>query len=86
MKAILETAVREWAWDQVERVAVDDVRVVAELQQKGGVTFVSWSEDELRKLRGLAQATWDDWAKKSPIAKRAVESQKAWVKDLGLVG
>ena len=86
VKAILETAVREWAWDQVERMAVDDVRVVAELQQKGGVTFVSWSEDELRKLRGLAQATWDDWAKKSPIAKRAVESQKAWVKDLGLVG
>ncbi|MBI4637950.1 MAG: TRAP transporter substrate-binding protein [Candidatus Rokubacteria bacterium] len=86
IKVILDSAVREWAWDQVERVALDDIRVVAELRQKGGVTFVSWSDDELRKIRALAQATWDDWAKKSPLAKRAVDSQKGWLRELGLLG
>ena len=85
LKGILESSAREWTWDQVERVTVDDIRVVAELKQKGGVTMVSWNDQELRKIRALAQATWDDWAKKSPLAKRAVDSQKAWLRELGLL-
>jgi len=85
IKGILEAAVREWAWTQVERVAIDDIRVIEELKKKGGVTLVGWQEDELRKLRALAQATWDEWAKKSPLAKKAVDSQKAWLKELGLL-
>jgi TRAP-type mannitol/chloroaromatic compound transport system substrate-binding protein len=85
VKVILESSAREWTWDQVERVSVDDIRVVAELKQKGGVTMVSWNDEELRKIRALAQATWDDWAKKSPLAKRAVDSQKAWLRELGLL-
>jgi TRAP-type mannitol/chloroaromatic compound transport system substrate-binding protein len=85
VKAILESSAREWTWDQVERVSLDDIRVVAELKQKGGVTMVSWNDEELRKIRALAQATWDDWAKKSPLAKRAVDSQKAWLRELGLL-
>ncbi len=84
VKRILESAVREWAWDQIERVAIDDLRVAAELRQKG-VTLVSWSDDELRKIRALAEATWDDWAKKSPLARRAVESQKAWLRELRIL-
>ena len=36
-------------------------------------------------IESHAQATWDDWAKKSPLAKRAVDSQKAWLRELGLL-
>jgi hypothetical protein len=38
------------------------------------------------KMRELARKTWDDWSKKSSLAKQAYDSQLAWLKDLGLVG
>jgi TRAP-type mannitol/chloroaromatic compound transport system substrate-binding protein len=85
IKAILESAVREFNWDHVERIAIDDVRVVEELRKKGGVTFVNWTDEDRRKIRKFAEGVWDEWAKKSALAKKAVDSQKAWLRDLGLV-
>jgi len=84
IKQILSSAVREWSWDQIQRVAVDDVRVIAELKPKG-IVQITWSPDELRKVRDLAHHTWTDWSKKSPLAKKAYDSQIAWLRDLGLI-
>lgn len=84
LKAIVTSTTREWTWDQVQRVAVDDVRVLKELAAKGVKQDV-WSGPEMAKLRELAQKTWEDWSKKSPLAKQAYDSQIAWLKDLGLV-
>jgi hypothetical protein len=38
----------------------------------------------LVKMRELAQKTWEDWSKKTPLAKQAYDSQLAWLKDLGI--
>jgi TRAP-type mannitol/chloroaromatic compound transport system substrate-binding protein len=84
IKQILSSAVREWSWDQIQRVAVDDVRVIAELKQKG-INQITWSPEELRKMRDLAQNTWTEWSKKSPLAKKAYDSQTAWLRELGLI-
>lgn len=84
IKGILSSTVREWSWDQVQRVYVDDIRVRKELAAKG-VKEEVWSDAEMAKIRKLAEATWADWAKKSPLAKSALESQLAWAKELGLV-
>jgi len=84
IKAILTTAAREWTWDQVQRVAADDVRVLKELKAKG-VEPIVWSGAELKKVRGLAQKTWEDWSKKTPLCKQVYESQMSWLKDIGLV-
>ena len=84
LKALLSTAVREWTWDQVQRVAVDDMRVAKELQAKG-VSAAVWPESEMAKIRPLAQKTWEEWSKKTPLAKAAYDSQLAWLKDLGVV-
>jgi TRAP-type mannitol/chloroaromatic compound transport system substrate-binding protein len=81
LKALLSTAVREWTWDQVQRVAVDDVRVTKELAAKG-VTPTAWSAGEMAKIRPLAQQTWEDWSKKTPLAKAAYDSQLGWLKEL----
>src|SRR5215212_2148271 len=83
-KAIVSTAVRQWTWDQVQRVAVDDVRVMKELKAKG-IERIRWDEAEMHKVRELAHKTWEDWSKKGPLAKRAFDSQVAWLKDLGLI-
>jgi TRAP-type mannitol/chloroaromatic compound transport system substrate-binding protein len=82
VKAIVSTAVREWTWDQVQRVAVDDVRANKELRAKN-VTFESWSDGELARIRGLAQKTWEEWSKKTPLAKKAYDAQTTWLKDIG---
>jgi TRAP-type mannitol/chloroaromatic compound transport system substrate-binding protein len=84
VKQIVSSCVREWSVDQVQRVAVEDVRVLGELKGKG-VTQLTWDSDEQRKARALAEQTWSEWAKKSPLAKRAYDAQVAWLKDLGLL-
>src|SRR5204862_452918 len=60
LKALLHTAVREWTWDQVQRVAVDDLRVVRELAAKG-IKAAQWPESGMVKMRGLAQRTGGEW-------------------------
>ncbi|NBP82487.1 TRAP transporter substrate-binding protein [bacterium] len=84
VKLTVSTAVREWTWDQIQRVAVDDVRVLIDLKKKG-VNRIVWDDAEQGKIRDLAHKTWEDWSKKGPLAKRAYDSQLAWLKDLGLV-
>jgi TRAP-type mannitol/chloroaromatic compound transport system substrate-binding protein len=84
LKAIVQSTTREWTWDQVQRVAVDDVRAQKEIGGKG-VKQIVWSDAELAKIRTLAHRTWDDWSKKTPLAKQAYDSQIAWLKDLGLL-
>lgn len=84
VKAIVSSCVREWTWDQVQRVAVDDIRVLTELKGKG-INRIAWDDAEMRKIRDLAHKTWEDWSKKSPLAKQAYDSQLAWLKELGLI-
>jgi len=84
LKALLSTAVREWCWDQVQRIAVDDARVVRELSAKG-ITATTWSEAEMDRIRPLAQRTWEEWSRKTPLAKAAYDSQLAWLRELKMV-
>jgi TRAP-type mannitol/chloroaromatic compound transport system substrate-binding protein len=84
VKALLSTAVREWTWDQIQRVAVDDARVSKELAAKG-VTAAAWPDAEMAKIRALAEKTWEEWSKKTPLAKQAYDSQLAWLKDLKVI-
>ena len=84
LKAILTSLTREWTWDQVQRVSVDDTRVARELVSKG-VTASSWGDSEMAKIRPLAQKTWEDWSKKTALSKAAYDSQLAWLKELKVV-
>lgn len=84
MKAIVSSCVREWTWDQIQRVAVEDTQAVANIRAKGG-TAGSMPGAEIAKIRAKAEKTWEAWSKKTPLAKKAYDSQLAWLKALGLV-
>jgi TRAP-type mannitol/chloroaromatic compound transport system substrate-binding protein len=84
VKGIVQSTTHEWTWDQVQRVAVDDVRVAKELAAKG-IKEEAWSGPEMVKMRELAQKTWEEWSKKTPLAKQAYDSQIAWLRELGVV-
>src|SRR5919108_2190575 len=84
LKALMELAVRDFARDMIQRMALEDLRAV-EGAKAAGVEFVSWSPDERRKFRMLAQEAWADWAKKSPAAQKVYDSQVAFLKKLQLL-
>lgn len=84
LKAIVTACVRDWTWDQVQRVAVDDVRAIGELRGKG-VTMGRWNEADQKQLTEMARGIWGEWSKKSPLAKRAYDSQLAWLQAIGRV-
>jgi TRAP-type mannitol/chloroaromatic compound transport system substrate-binding protein len=84
VKAIVEKAWREFSIDQVKHVAADDAKAAAELKQKG-IELIAWTPDELTKARALAMTVADEWGKKGPLAKQAVDSQKAYLRELKLL-
>jgi len=82
IKAILESAVREFAWDMVETGAVDSYKAIEEMKAKG-VTQCVWSDEELTKARKIAQGVWEDWAKKSPLCQKVYDSVTSYLKMIG---
>jgi TRAP-type mannitol/chloroaromatic compound transport system substrate-binding protein len=84
LKAIVSSCVREWTWDQIQRIAVEDTQAVANIRKANG-TASTWEDAEIRKIREVATATWQEWSKKTPLAAKAYDSQMSWLKDLGIV-
>lgn len=83
-KAILERTFREFSASQVSRIAENDKRVAAEVKTKG-VELVAWSDADLTRARHTAQGVADEWAAKGPLAKQAVDSQRAYLRELKLL-
>ena len=85
LKAIVTTAVREWTWDQVQRVAVDDVRVMKELKAKG-IERIRWPEAEMHEdPRRSRRRPGKTGRRRRRSPSRRYDSQLAWLKELGLV-
>ena len=84
LKATVSTCVREWTWDQIQRIAVEDTDALANIRGKGA-TAGTLPDGEIAKMRTLAQKTWEEWSKKTPLAKKAYDSQLAWLKALGVL-
>ena len=40
LKSIVGSCVREWTWDQIQRIAVEDTRATADIRAKGGTAAV----------------------------------------------
>jgi TRAP-type mannitol/chloroaromatic compound transport system substrate-binding protein len=84
IKQILTTACREWAWDTIEKVALDDLKVVSDAKSKN-MTPISWTPEEKAKARKIAQDIWQGWKGKNEQTKRAIEMQEAWLRELGRI-
>jgi TRAP-type mannitol/chloroaromatic compound transport system substrate-binding protein len=84
IKEILVSACREWAWDTIEKVAMDDAKLVSEAKSKG-YTPIAWAPEDRAKARKLAQEIWQGWKGKNEQTKRAIELQEAWRRELGRI-
>ncbi len=84
IKQIVTTATREWCWDSVERIAVEDVKVVSTAEAQGKHVMV-WTPEEKAKARVLAQQIWQEWKSKNAQTKKIIEAQEAWLRELGRI-
>ena len=84
LQALLEMAVRDFARDMIQRIAIEDQKVV-ETAKAQGITLVSWAPEERKKFRELSRLAWAEWAKKSPLSQKTYDSQVAFLKKLQLI-
>lgn len=84
IQAILECASREYSAEMFAQNLVKDYEALANFKKKG-VTVIRWPEAEVKKIRGTAISVWEEYAKKSAKAKEIYDSQRAWMKELGLL-
>ena len=84
LKAIVERATRDLSVDFDMDSAVLDYEAVQEMLDYGN-EWVKLPDDELAKLRVSAVEVWDEWAEKSPETGEIIESQKDFLRLLGII-
>lgn len=84
IKQIVSSLIREWAWNTIEEVALEDLALVQEAKSKG-LTPVSWTPEERAKARKIAQEIWQGWKSKNEQTKKVIEAQEAFLRELGRI-
>jgi TRAP-type mannitol/chloroaromatic compound transport system substrate-binding protein len=84
IKAILPAACRQWSWDVIQRLFLEDLRVVQEAKSKGA-TPVAWTPEEKARIRAEAMKVWADWKKKNEDTRKAIDSMEAFLRKLGKI-
>lgn len=84
-----QTALEMWyqaSYDAMRREADLEDQKIADAQRKGGeITVIDWSGEERAKFREIAVGAWEDFAKKSPLAKEALDAHLKFMRSTGLL-
>jgi TRAP-type mannitol/chloroaromatic compound transport system substrate-binding protein len=84
IQAILECAAREAAADLFQLNKTKSMDALKKFKEKG-CQVIYLPEAEIMKARKVAMEVWEEYANKSPLARKVLDSQKAWMKELGLL-
>lgn len=79
-KAAVQTALEEWNIRTMMNQEFEDRKAVS---KRDPSTLIAWGEKERLELRKIAQTVWEDWSKKSPLAKEVYDSQVQFLKMMG---
>lgn len=84
VQEILEAAVRETSAELFQENLVKDFEALDKFKEKG-CEVIHLPESEVRKIREVAMEVWEEYGNKSPEAREILDSQKKWMKLLGLI-
>lgn len=84
LKAIVEVAGRDLNREMVHRHAIDDGRVARDAAKLGFEPF-DLPAMERRKFREIARRAWNTYAGRSPLARKVLDSQLAFLRGLALI-
>lgn len=80
----LSQAVRDFANDMATTMQAEDEKVAEKLKEEG-VTLINWSDEDKSEFRDAAIEVWKDFAQRSELAQKALDSQLAYMRGLGLI-
>ena len=84
IQAILECAAREAAADLFQLNKTRSIEALDKFKKKG-VQVIYLPKDDVMQARKVAMEVWEEYANKSALARKVLDSQKAWMKELGLL-
>ena len=84
IKAILECAVRESSADLFQLHMTRGMEALIKFKEKG-CEVIYLPDSEVKKARLQAIEVWEEYGNKSEQARKVLDSQKAWMKELGLL-
>jgi TRAP-type mannitol/chloroaromatic compound transport system substrate-binding protein len=84
LQAIFECAVQEWNQYWCYGDHLENLTALRKMLDKG-LEIIELSNNDLAKIRAIALPVIDKWADKDPLAKKAWESQKDYLRFLGKI-
>lgn len=84
LQRIVALAVRTFALDMVETIAMQDAEVIRDVDAKG-IELIRWSDVDRRKFREAAQEVWAEYGARSEMAGRIYQSHLAFLRQIGLL-
>ena len=84
IQAIVETAVRDFSREMIQKMAMAD-SAAAEIAKQQGAELIPWNDVERRRFRIIAAGVLKDFAQRSEMAQRIYDSHVAFLHKLGLL-
>ncbi|MEW6374906.1 MAG: TRAP transporter substrate-binding protein DctP [Thermodesulfobacteriota bacterium] len=84
LKAILEAACREASSILFTHIHAENIKALDKFK-KHGIEVIYLPEADVLKAREIAMTVWEEYGAKSPMAKKVLESQKEYMRLLGLI-
>ena len=84
IQAILECAVRETSAKLFQVNLVKNFDALEKFKKKG-CEVIYLPDSEVKKIRKIAMGVWEEYANKSPKARKVLDSQMQWMRLLGLI-
>ncbi len=84
LQQVITDALDKAAKDIAEQSRIDNEEAAKRLSDQG-ITLHDWSDEDVQEYRNFARSVWQEWAEKSPLAGKAVESHIAYMQKLGLL-
>lgn len=84
LKEVLAKAGKEYAQGFMKMHQQLDKEAVAKAKENG-VTIISWSPEEIKKVRTVATSLWPEWAEKSKMSKKYYDAVMAYLKEHGMI-
>jgi TRAP-type mannitol/chloroaromatic compound transport system substrate-binding protein len=79
-KGAVQTALEEWNIRTMMNQELEDRKAAA---KRDPATLIAWGDKEKLELRRVAQTVWEEWSKRSPLAKEVYDSQVQFLKMMG---
>jgi TRAP-type mannitol/chloroaromatic compound transport system substrate-binding protein len=84
IQAIVETAAREASAEQFQQELVKGKEALEKFKAKGCEVIYLPAAD-VKEARKAVMAVWEEYAAKNEMARKILDSQKEWMKKLGLI-